>query len=246
MHDKNLARATLRAPIVTIEHTLITYQGGFPMRKILVAAAAALSLVGAGLAAAPAVAAGYEGTVATTTSVSVKSATYGKSISATVKVKSGDGVPAGKVTVKIGKTSKTATLKNGSATVKFGKLAAGKYTVSGSYAGSGIWKSSKAGSKSITIKKAKTTVKASKISLKLGKKSTLYVKASKAGKVTVTIKRGKYTAKKTITVKAGKTTKVTLKKLGKTKGKYTVKVSFTPKSSNYSKSSTTKKITVKK
>ncbi len=216
------------------------------MRKILVAAAAALSLVGAGLAAAPAVAAGYEGTVATTTSVSVKSATYGKSISATVKVKSGDGVPTGKVTVKIGKTSKTATLKNGSATVKFGKLAAGKYTVSGSYAGSGIWKSSKASSKSITIKKAKTSVKASKISLRLGKKASVSVKASQAGKVKVTITGKGYASSKTVSVKAGKTVKVTLKKLGKRAGKYSVKVTFTPKSSNYLKSSTSKSVKVKK
>src|SRR5690606_7040267 len=129
------------------------------MRKTFVAAAAALALAVTSLVAAPATAApGYEGTVATKTTVSAKSVAYGKTGKATVKRTSGGGRPTGKVTVKLGKTSKTVTLKNGSATVSLSKPKAGTHTITASYAGDGIWKASKASGK-VKVTKAATKVK---------------------------------------------------------------------------------------
>lgn len=220
------------------------------IRKSVVAGLTALTLSFAGFAAAPAALAAENvvggasyAKVKTTTKVSVSKKTYGSTSTATVTVNAAKGKATGTVTVKVGKKSYKKTLKNGKATVSLGKLSAGKHKVSVTYAGNTSFASSKGSAYASVAKKSAKVSFSSKLAK--GKKAVVSVKVSNkaSGKVKVTVSKGKFSTTKTVTIKAGKTAKVTLPKALKSKGKYSVKVSFS--GSNFSAKTVKKSATAK-
>ncbi len=179
----------------------------------------------------------------------ISDTTYGKSASAKVTVAGSAGTPTGKVTLKDGsKTLGTATLNKGAATFALPKtLAAGKHTLTASYAGSSTTAASTSGAVSFTVAKAKTTTKVAKVkAVKAGKKPKVTIKVTSATGVPVNGKaviKEKSKTLKTVTIKNGKAT-VSLSKKTKA-GKHTIKVSFVA-TSNLKASTAKATVTVKK
>ena len=91
--------------------------------------------------------------------------------------------------------------------------------------------------------KGKATIKASKTSFKHGKKTVIKITSNAGTKLTVKAKNAKAKNKKFVTMKSGKTAKLTFTKKA-AKGKYTFTV-LSPASGNYQKTSKTITIKVK-
>ena len=186
----------------------------------------------------------------TTAITSAAASTYGKAAVVKVKVTGSAGTPTGKVNLKEGSTViGSATLSNGIATVTLSKtLAAGKHTLTASYLGSTSTGASTSSAATLTIAKAKTTVKVAKVAtVKYGKQPVVTITVTSATGATVTgtavIKEGSKTLVKKVTITKGKATVKLSKKT--TAKKHTITVSFTA-GTNFSASSAKATVTVKK
>lgn len=147
----------------------------------------------------------------------------------------------GTFTVKIGETTKTASLVNGSATIKLSGLPAGLQTANITYSGDENFESS---AKQTNITVAKQEVKSSTITTvtapKYGKTASYVIKlpATATGTLTVTVDGKKYTK----TIVNGEAT-VTIPKLAV--GKHTIKIAYSG-DNNYKGVSKTSTVTIVK
>ena len=170
-----------------------------------------------------------------------------KTLVVTLKDINGNPISGVKVSIKLAKTKKYTTDKNGQVKVNVAKLVPKTYTAKISFAGNDIYLGSTANAK-VVVKKAKPKITA--------KKKTFKVK-TKVKKYTITFKNnvGKVLKNKKLTLKVkGKTYKAKTNKKGKAtfkiknlkkKGKYTAVIKF--KGDKYYKKTTKKvKLTVKK